>query len=79
MYMRWITKVENKTADQVGVAIVNQHKPYGGKVKMLTFDNGKEFCGDVKIDEPLGSTSYFARPFDSWKRGKFEYFNILLR
>ena len=45
---------------------------------MLTFDNGKEFCGDGKIDEPFGSASYFARLFGSWKRGSIEYFNNLL-
>jgi len=74
-----IAKVENKTADLVSAAIVNRLKPFGGKVKTLTFDNGKEFCGHGKIDEALGSTSYFARPFASWERGSNENFNGLLR
>ena len=74
-----ISKVENKTADLVSAAIVNRLKPFGGKVKTLTFDNGKEFCGHGKIDEALGSTSYFARPFASWERGSNENFNGLLR
>ena len=72
-------KVENKTADLVGEAIVNRLKQFGSKVKTLTFDNGKEFCGHAKIDEALGSTSYFARPFASWERGSNENFNGLLR
>lgn len=74
-----IARVENKTADLVSAAIVNRLKPFGGKVKTLTFDNGKEFCGHAKIDEALGSTSYFARPFASWERGSNENFNGLLR
>ena len=74
-----IEKVANKTADLVSAAIVNRLKPFGTKVKTLTFDNGKEFCGHDKIDEALGSTSYFARPFASWERGSNENFNGLLR
>jgi transposase, IS30 family len=74
-----IAKVENKTADLVSAAIVNRLEPFGAKVKTLTFDNGKEFCGHGKIDEALGSTSYFARPFASWERGSNENFNGLLR
>ena len=31
----------------------------------LTYDNGKEFSGHARIDEALGSTGYFARPFAS--------------
>ena len=53
-----IAKVENKTADLVGAAIVDRLKPFWGKVRTLTFDNGKEFCGHGKIDDALGSTSY---------------------
>ncbi len=64
-----IAKAENMTADLVGAAIVDRLKPFGTKVKKLTFDNGKEFCGHSKIDEALGSKSYFARPFASWERG----------
>ena len=72
-------KVENKTADLVSAAIVNRLKPFGAKVKTLTFDNGKEFYGHGKIDEALGSTSYFARPFASWEQGSNENINGLLR
>jgi IS30 family transposase len=74
-----IAKVENKTAYLVGAAIVDRLKPFGTKVKRLTFDNGNEFCGHGKIDEALGSKSYFARPFSSWERGNIKNFNVLLR
>lgn len=74
-----IAKVSNKTADLVGAAIITMLKPFEAKVKTLTYDNGKEFCGHAKIDEALGSTGYFARPFASWERGSNENFNGLLR
>jgi IS30 family transposase len=64
-----VAKVSNKTADLVGQAIISAHKPFEAKVKTLTYDNGKEFCGHALIDEALKSTDYFARPFASWERG----------
>ena len=74
-----IAKVANKTSDLVGAAIIKLLKPYKARVKTLTYDNGKEFCGHAQIDQALGSTGYFARPFASWERGSNENFNGLLR
>ena len=74
-----IAKVSNKTSDLVGAAIIKVLKPFKARVKTLTYDNGKEFCGHVEIDQALGSTGYFARPFASWERGSNENFNGLLR
>lgn len=74
-----IAKVSNKTADLVGAAIISMLKPFEARVKTLTYDNGKEFCGHAKIDDALNSTGYFARPFASWERGSNENFNGLLR
>jgi transposase, IS30 family len=74
-----IAKVSNKTADLVGAAIISMLKPFEARVKTLTYDNGKEFCGHAKIDDALNSTDYFARPFASWERGSNENFNGLLR
>ena len=74
-----IAKVANKTSDWVGAAIIELLKPYKARVKTLTYDNGKEFCGHAQIDQALGSTGYFARPFASWERGSNENFNGLLR
>ena len=73
-----IAKVSNKTADLVGAAIISMLKPFEARVKTLTYDNGKEFCGHAKIDDALNSTGYFARPFASWERGSNENFNGLL-
>ena len=78
-------KVSNRTADLVGQEIISALKSFAVKVKTLTCDNGKEFCGYALIDETLKSTGYFARPFASWERGSnidlgfFQNFNGLLR
>ena len=64
----FIAKVSNKTADLLGQAIISALKPFEAKVKTLTYDNGKEFCGHALIDEALKSTGYYARPFASWER-----------
>ena len=74
-----IEKVANKTAGLVSAATVKRLQPLGSKVKTLTRDNGNGFFGHDKIDEALGSTSYFARHFISWKRGSNEDLNGLLR
>ena len=74
-----MAKVSNKTADLVGAAIIEALNPLKARVKTLTYDNGKEFSGHARIDEALGSTGYFARPFASWERGSNENFNGLLR
>ena len=74
-----MAKVSKKTADLVGQAIIKALTPFEARVKTLTYDNGKEFCGHALIDEALKSTGYFARPFASWERGTNENFNGLLR
>jgi IS30 family transposase len=74
-----MAKVSNKTADLVGRAIIKELTPFEVRVKTLTYDNGKEFCGHALADAALNSTGYFARPFASWERGSDENFNGLLR
>jgi IS30 family transposase len=64
-----IAKISNKTSDLVGSAIIEALKPFEARVKTLTYDNGKEFSGHTTIDEALGITGYFTRPFASWQRG----------
>lgn len=56
-----MAKVSKKTADQVGQAIIKAPTPFEARVKTLTYDNGKEFCGHAFIDKVLKSTVYFAR------------------
>ena len=49
----------------MGSATIQALKPFDARAKTLTYDNGKEFSGHATIDEALGSTGYFARPFAS--------------
>jgi IS30 family transposase len=74
-----IVKVAYKTSEFVSNAIVEGLKPFAGRVKTLTYDNGKEFASHIQIDQALKSNGYFARPFASWERGSNESFNGLLR
>ena len=64
-----IAKVSNKTADLVYKAIISAPTPFKARVKTLTYDNGKEFCGHELMDEEFKSTGFFARPFAFWERG----------
>ena len=52
-------------------------KPLASRVKTITYDNGEELGGHKTIDQSLGSTAYFADPFDSWQRGSNENYNGL--
>ena len=54
--------VHNRTADLVSDAIVDRLKPVGPKVKTLSIDKCKEFCGYCKPDEALGRTFYLKGP-----------------
>ncbi len=72
-------KVERKTAANVRQACIELLTPYKAMVKTITFDNGKEFAEHERIDQALGSTSYFADPYSSWQRGTNENTNGLIR
>jgi len=74
----FIVKVSQKTFELVSRAIIEGLRPYLARVITLTYDYGKKFAGPFQIDQALNSSSYFARPFASWKRGSNENFNGLL-
>ena len=69
-----MAKFSKKTADLVGSAIIEALNPLKVRVKTLIYDNGKDFSGHASIDEALGTTGYFARPFASWERDSNENF-----
>ena len=74
-----LMKVNHKTSELVSSAVIKKLEPIRDRVKTITFDNGKEFAEHARIDEALGSKTYFADPFSSWQRGSNENFNRLLR
>ena len=74
-----LMKVNHKTSELMSSAVIKKLEPIRDRVKTITFDNGKEFAEHARIDEALGSKTYFADPFSSWQRGSNENFNGLLR
>ncbi len=54
-------------------------KPIQAFVRTITFDNGKEFTLHETLAKELECSTYFAKPYHSWKRGKNENANSLLR
>ena len=73
-----LMKVNHKTSELVSAAVIKKLEPIRDRVKTITFDNGKEFAEHARIDEALGSKTYFADPFSSWQRGSNENFNGFL-
>lgn len=71
--------VEYKDADSVSKAVVKLLKHIKGKVKTITFDNGKEFSNHEYISQKLDADIYFAHPYHSWERGLNENTNGLIR
>jgi IS30 family transposase len=59
--------------------MINRLTLLATKVRTLTYDNGKEFAEHAAVDKALGSTSYFADPYSSWKRGSNENLNGRIR
>jgi IS30 family transposase len=73
-------KVDDKSAETVTKATLEaMRKLPSGKVRTMTFDNGKEFAGFKELEHELNMTAYFARPYHSWERGTNENTNGLLR
>ena len=71
--------VKRKTKSAVSRAIIKLLKPYKKECKTITFDNGGEFAGHMKIAKALKCKTYFAKPYHSWQRGLNENSNGLLR
>lgn len=74
-----LEKVDRKTAQKVGDAIIELLKPLAPKTHTITSDNGKEFAHHERIGESLEVKVYFAHPYSSWERGSNENMNGLVR
>jgi len=74
-----IGKVANKSAGEVGKAVVRLLRSLPRRVHTLTSDNGREFAGHRSIAKALGAKFYFAHPYASWERGSNENGNGLIR
>jgi IS30 family transposase len=74
-----LKKVDNKSAEAIGSAIIEMLTPYKKDVHTITFDNGKEFANHESISTQLEADVYFADPYSSWQRGVNENTNGLIR
>lgn len=74
-----LAKVSQKTANEVGSALVERLDPIKQFVLTLTADNGKEFAYHKQVSQSLETSFYFAKPYHSWERGLNEHTNGLVR
>jgi len=74
-----LRKVERKTAQAVGDAVIDLLKPLVDRTHTITSDNGKEFAHHERVAESLETRVYFAHPYASWERGSNENMNGLVR
>ena len=72
-----LLKLPSKDSGKTAQAIIEVL--HGYRVETITYDNGLEFAGHAKVDEALGASSYFCRPYHSWEKGGVENFNGLVR
>ncbi len=72
--------IKNRTASHVTQISVELFQHFAeGKVKTVTFDNGKEFSNHETLGEAIGAKCYFAKPYHPWERGLNEHTNGLIR
>ena len=74
-----MAKVSNNTADFVGSAIIEAHKPFEARVKTLTYDNGKEFSWHARIDEALGLVCQALCQLGAWLQRELQWSAAAIR
>lgn len=75
-----LDKLERKTADAVWLTLVANLKSFPEHLRRsLTYDNGSENAEHEKVNEELGTKSYFCHSYASWEKGTVEYANGLIR
>jgi IS30 family transposase len=72
-------KVDRRTAQLVGDAIIHLLQPLTDRLHTLTGDNGKEFAEHQRIARELNIDFFFAHPYSAWERGANENMNGLVR
>ncbi len=74
-----LRKVERRTADQVGNALIDLLQPIADRLHTITADNGKEFAEHENVMKELKADFFFAYPYTTWERGTNENMNGLVR
>jgi IS30 family transposase len=68
-----ITKVDGCTAQATRSALNRRlsHYPQAAR-RTITYDNGKENVQHTRVNQVLGTRSFFCEPFHSWEKGTVE-------
>jgi IS30 family transposase len=74
-----LSKVEQRTADQVSKAMIDLLLPVSDHLHTITADNGKEFAEHERVAHELQVDFFFAHPNAAWERGANENMNGLVR
>jgi len=74
-----LRKVERRTAERVGEAIIHLLQPLIDLLHTITGDNGKEFAEHQRIAKELKIDFFFTHPYSAWERGTNENMNGLVR
>lgn len=75
-----IDKLTTRKSRRVVTAITGQLKRYPKELRRtITYDNGSENVEHERINEILGTKSYFCNPFHSWEKGSVEHAIGLIR
>lgn len=68
-----LTRVTQKTAAQTRSAINRRLAQYPQSVRRsITYDNGSENAEHERVNDVLGTRSYFCAPYHSWEKGTVE-------
>jgi len=75
-----LRKVKDKTAEENERAIGENLNPFPKEIRLtLTYDNGSENTRHEKVNQLLGTQSYFCDPYSSWQKGSVENIIGLVR
>jgi len=67
-----LTKIYTKASAQIAKDIIRKMKPCENWIKTMTYDNDMAFTKHQKINEVLGTKSFFTRPYTSQDKGTVE-------
>ena len=71
---------KNRTMEQINRVIIKLFKEMEpAYLKIMTFDNEREFCGHEQLSESLKIQYFFTNPYHSWECGLNEHTNGLIR
>lgn len=75
-----ISLLTSKTAVLTKEALIRRLEKYPEEFRRsITYDNGSENTQHQRVNEKLGTESFFCEPYHSWEKGSVEQVNGLIR